>query len=175
MTLTGRRGRPFALQIDEGGYAQPNQCLLEKLRIGHGLEIPEFRDPEGDASGIDLAGSLQAIRLALVDAQLPFTIEESAHLSLLQFSTLQLWQDLSENWESFLRNPVVRHFVETPTDSFTSAAENTAASHRRRGISALPDPDRRLAASGGVTGRRRVAPSSSRARPAQASRRRSRT
>lgn len=140
VTLTGRRGRPFALQIDEGGYAQPNQCLLEKLRIGHGLEIPQFRDPEGDASGIDLAGSLQAIRMALIDAQLPFTIEESAHVSLLQFSTLQLWQDLSENWESFLRNPVVRHFVETPTDSFTDPVEGAAESNGAEASAYCPIP-----------------------------------
>jgi hypothetical protein len=118
VTITARRGRGFTLQIDDGAYAQPNQCLLEKLRIAHGLSIPEFSDPEADASGIDLAGSLQAIRLALVAAELPFAIEESAHISLLQFSTLQLWQDLSENWEKFMQNPVVRHLVETATDSF---------------------------------------------------------
>jgi hypothetical protein len=134
VTLQTYRGRPFTMQIEQGGYAEPNQCLLEKLRIGHGLSIPAFRDPETDASGIDLAGSLQAIRLALLDARLPFTIEESAHLSLLQFSTLQLWQDLSDNWETFLRNPVVRHLVETPTDSFTDPAA---------GVPLPPDPEAR--------------------------------
>jgi len=56
--------------------------------------------------------------MAMVAAELPFAVEESAHVSLLQFSTLQLWQDLSENWETFMQNPVVRHLVETPTDSF---------------------------------------------------------
>ena len=44
------------------------------------------------------------------------------HVALLQFSTLQLWQDLSENWETFMQNPVVRHLVETPTDSFVDHA-----------------------------------------------------
>lgn len=119
VTLKAQRGRSFSIQIDDGGYPQPNQCLLEKLRIGHGLSIPDFSTPRTDDSGIDLARSLQAIRLALLDAQLPFTVEESAHLTLVQFSTLQLWQDLTENWEHFLENPVVRHLVETPTDSFT--------------------------------------------------------
>jgi hypothetical protein len=126
VTITARRGRGFTIQIDDGAYAQPNQCLLEKLRIGHGLSIPEFNDPEADASGIDLAGSLQAIRMALVAAELPFAIEESAHISLLQFSTLQLWQDLSHNWETFMENPVVRHLVETPTDSFVDPAAAVA-------------------------------------------------
>ncbi len=121
--LKAYRGRGFGLQIEDGGYPQPNQCLLEKLRIAHGLSIPQFREPESDDSGIDLAGSLQAIRRALLDAQLPFSVEESAHLSLLQFSTLQLWQDLSENLETFLQNPVVRHMVQTPTDSFAESPD----------------------------------------------------
>ena len=122
ITITARRGRGFTIQIDDGAYAAPNQCLLEKLRIAHGLSIPEFSDPQADVSGIDIAGALQAIRMAMVAAELPFAVEESAHVSLLQFSTLQLWQDLTENWETFMQNPVVRHLVETPTDSFVDAA-----------------------------------------------------
>ena len=119
--LIARRGRPFQMQIDDGGFAQPNQCLLEKLRVSRGVEIPEFEDPEKDESGIDLGRSLQAIRLGMIDAGLPFAVEETAHLAILEFSTLQLWQDLTENWETFLRNPVVRHMVETPTDSFVDS------------------------------------------------------
>jgi hypothetical protein len=140
VTLTARRGRGFTLQIDDGAYAQPNQCLLEKLGIAHGLSIPEFSDPETDESGIDLAGSLQAIRMALLAAELPFAIEESAHIALLQFSTLQLWQDLSENWEKFTRNPVVRHLVETPTDSFVDPAADSEAPTDAEASSWCPIP-----------------------------------
>jgi hypothetical protein len=140
VTVVTHRGRPSAIQIDDGAYPQPNQCLLEKLRIGHGLSIPEFSDPEADASGIDVAGSLHAIRMALVAAQLPFAIEESAHLSLLQFSTLQLWQDLSENWETFVGNPVVRHLVETPTDSFADPASNSEIPGDAEATSYCPIP-----------------------------------
>lgn len=116
--LKARRAGPFQLRIDEGGYAQPNQCLLEKLRVSKGLTIPAFQNPDEDESGIDLAGSLQAIRMAMIEAELPYSVDETAHLALLQFSTLQLWQDLSDNWELFLQSPVVRHLIETPTDSF---------------------------------------------------------
>jgi len=138
VTLKAQRGRGYTIQIDDGGYPQPNQCLLEKLRIGHGLSIPHFSTPQTDDSGIDLAGSLQAIRIALLDAQLPFTVEESAHLTLVQFSTLQLWQDLTENWECFLENPVVRHLVETPTDSF--AEEDAALDASAEATSFCPIP-----------------------------------
>ena len=118
VTLRARRGRPFTLHIEEGAYAQPNQCLIEKLRLSQQLAIPAFENPPGDDSGIDVPGALQAIRMAVIEAQLPFTVDETAHLALLQFSTLQLWQDMTDNWTSFLRNPVVRHLIETPTDSF---------------------------------------------------------
>ena len=175
VTIRSSRNRPYQIQIEEGGYAQPNQCLLEKLRIGHGLTIPQFADPESDESGVDLAGALQAIRVAVVDAQLPFAVEESAHLALLQFSTLQLWQDLSENWETFLRNPVVRHLVETPTDSFTDPAQDVPLRTDAEALALLPDPDRRLATGSRSRGPRPAARSCSRARPAPASRRRSRT
>jgi hypothetical protein len=122
VTITVRRGRGFELHIEDGAYAHPNQCLLEKLRIAYGLSIPEFTDPETDESGIDLDSSLRAIRTALVAAELPFSIEESAQISLLQFSTLQLWQDLTDHWPTFARNPVVRHLIESTTDSFIDPA-----------------------------------------------------
>jgi hypothetical protein len=118
VTLKVRPGRPYQLQIDDGAYAIPNQCLLEKLRVSKGLVVPAFDTPELDESGIDLAGSLQQIRIALLQAQLAYRVEETAHVAVLQFSTLQLWQDLGENWAQFMANPVVRHLVETPTDSF---------------------------------------------------------
>lgn len=40
VTLIGRRGRPLQLQMEDGGCAIPNQCLLEKLRISKGLVVP---------------------------------------------------------------------------------------------------------------------------------------
>ena len=118
VTLHARRGRTFTLTIDDGAFAQPNQCLLEKLRVSKGLTIPQFEEPEDDDSGIDLEGSLGAIRHALLEASLPYVVEEHAQLALLQFSTLPLWQDVSDHWEQLLESPVVRHLVETPTDSF---------------------------------------------------------
>lgn len=139
VTLKARRGRPFQLQIEDGGYAIPNQCLLEKLRISKGLVVPSFETPELDESGIDLADSLQQIRVALVQANLRYRVEETAHLAILQFSTLQLWQDLSENWPSFLTaNPVVRHMVETPTDTFVDAVAEPAASALAEAEAYLP-------------------------------------
>jgi len=118
VVLQGRHGRPFEVRVEEGAFAQPNRCLLEKLRVAKGLEIPHFTEPESDEAGIDLPGALQEIRATLARAGLPYRVEETAHLAILQFSTLQMWQDLGENWPAFLANPVVRHLIETPTDTF---------------------------------------------------------
>ncbi len=118
VVLQGRHGRPFEVRVEEGAFAQPNQCLLEKLRVAKGLEIRHFTEPESDEAGIDLPGALQEIRATLARAGHPYRVEETAHLAILQFSTLQMWQDLGENWPAFLANPVVRHLVETPTDTF---------------------------------------------------------
>jgi hypothetical protein len=138
--VVGHRGRPFTLRIQDGVSAEPNQCLLEKLRGSHGLEIPQFSQPDSDDSGIDLPAAIQAIRLALIKAGLPFAIEESAHLALLQFSTLQMWQDLTENWSAFVGNPVVRHLVETPTDTFTDPVLESEPAEDAEATSWCPVP-----------------------------------
>lgn len=122
VTLKARHGQPFDLILEDGAVTQPNQCLLEKLRVAKGLEIPAFAEPDTDDAGIDLPVTLREIRAALLHAGLPYRVEETAHLGIFQFSTLQMWQDLGDNWPAFLTNPVVRHLVETPTDSFADPA-----------------------------------------------------
>jgi hypothetical protein len=117
-TIKGRRGQLFKVQAEEGAVAVANQCLLEKLRVSKQLTVPALEHPLADDAGIDVDDALSQLRFALLDAGLPYKVEETAHLAVFQFSTLQLWQDVTENWESFLGNSVVRHLVQSPTDSF---------------------------------------------------------
>ncbi|WP_062377042.1 DUF4011 domain-containing protein [Demequina pelophila] len=138
--LVGSRTRGFSLQIEEGAYAVPNQCLLEKLRLTFNLTIPAYEEPQTDASGIDLPDALQQIRLALLDARLDFRVDEVARLAIIQFSTLQMWQDLSANWEAFAANPVVRHMIETPTDSFGDGVDEAAFDASLESEAFLPIP-----------------------------------
>lgn len=115
---TTNRGERYNLVIDEAGASTPNYCLIEKLRVEFGLEIPGLANPSEDASGIDLAATFEAVRRAIADAQLRFRVEETVHLSILQFAKFPLWKDLDESWKELTRNSLVKHLVETPKEQF---------------------------------------------------------
>ncbi len=127
ITLTStHRGTQYRIALDEAGGSTPNFCLLEKLKQTFQLEIPDLAEPETDGSGIDLAAAFAATRAAITDAGLPFRVEETAHLAILQFAKFRLWKDLDENWEALAGNPLVRHLIETPTESFTDPVAEAA-------------------------------------------------
>lgn len=116
---TTNRGARYVLSIDEAGTSTPNYCLIEKLRLSFGLEIPELANPAEDASGIDLAGTFDAVRRAIAAAGLPFRVEENVALAILQFAKFPLWKDLDESWAALADNSLVRHLIETPLAAYT--------------------------------------------------------
>lgn len=93
-----RRGRHYRIRLDESGMSSPNYCQIEKLRQTHGLEIPGLDEPALDDAGIDLDAALDATRRAIAECGLPFRVEATAELAILQFSKFRLWKDLDENW-----------------------------------------------------------------------------
>ena len=115
----GRRGQPPTLTLDDGGETAPNLCLLEKMRVELGVELPALADPPVDDHGIDLAATLRAVRESLAERDLPFSVRESADLAVLNFSSFVLWRDLDRHWERFTGAPLVQHLVHTPTREFT--------------------------------------------------------
>ena len=122
------RGGDYRVRLDESGASTPNYCLLEKLRQQHGLTIEGLANPAGDAAGvnatgvdtagIDLAAAFRATREALLAAGLPYRVEETLDLSILQFAKFRLWKDLDENWQTLAGNSLVNHLVHTPTQPF---------------------------------------------------------
>ncbi|RKN47727.1 DUF4011 domain-containing protein [Micromonospora endolithica] len=118
----GSGRRPYALVIDGTEVASPNHCLVEWLRVKHGVRIPELERPVLDEHGIDVAKTLAAINTGLVDNRLDYRIDETASLRLLQFSTFQMWRDLTDHWPRFMENPVVRHLVESSGATFDDPA-----------------------------------------------------
>lgn len=112
------RGGHFRVVRDESGTSTPNYCLAEKLREQFNLSIPAFENPEQDSSGIDLEKTFAAVTRAIMDAGLPFHVEPTVDLAILQFAKFRMWKDLDENWETFLKAPLVKHLVETPTSEF---------------------------------------------------------
>lgn len=120
-------GYTFRLSIDEAGESTPNYCLLEKLRLSFGLDIPGLANPAKDDSGIDLPAAFTATRRALASARLPFTVEDTVDLSILQFAKYRLWKDLDENWKELASNSLVTHLIHTPTAEFVDPFEAPTA------------------------------------------------
>ncbi|MEV7988205.1 DUF4011 domain-containing protein [Micromonospora sp. NPDC085948] len=118
----GSGRRPYAMVIDGTEVASPNHCLVEWLRVRHSVRIPELERPVLDEHGIDIAKTLAAINAGLLDNRLNYRIDETASLRLLQFSTFQMWRDLTDHWPRFLENPVVRHLVESSGATFDDPA-----------------------------------------------------
>src|SRR5690606_19047781 len=56
----GKGGSRFTIELDETRSVEPNYCLVEKLRVTWGLEIPELTDPGEDEAGIDVDNALAA-------------------------------------------------------------------------------------------------------------------
>ncbi len=114
----------YRLSLDEAGGSTPNYCLLEKVKQTHGLQIPALAEPKEDLSGIDLKNTLDEVRKALASRELPFHVEDTVHLSILQFAKFRLWKDLDEEWETLLRNPLAAHLAYSPTDHFDDPGQS---------------------------------------------------
>ena len=125
LTPASRNGL-HRLTLDEAGAATPNWCLLEKLRQLHGLTVPGMAAPAEDGAGIDLQAALQALRTALAEHSLPWRVESTADLAVLQFAKFRLWKDLDEHWADLAANPLVRHLIEDPNEPFVDPAPDTA-------------------------------------------------
>ncbi|MBJ7454305.1 MAG: DUF4011 domain-containing protein, partial [Blastococcus sp.] len=119
LTPLSRTGS-YRLALDESGGTAPNYCLLEKLRQLHGLSIPTLTETADGT--MDVEAALEAMRVALVGHGLPYRVEATADLAVLQFAKYRLWKDLDEHWADFAENPLVRHLVHEPTERFTDPA-----------------------------------------------------
>ena len=123
VTLTApARGVVYRMTLDPSGGSTPNYCLLEKLRQVHGMEVPGLAEPVEDDSGIDLDAALRAMRTAVAGHGLPYRVEDTADLAVLQFAKFRLWKDLDDHWQQFSANALVRHLVETPIEPFPDDA-----------------------------------------------------
>src|SRR4051794_34431440 len=122
VTPMGKTGG-YRLTLDEAGSSTPNYCLLKKLRQLHGLVVPTLTDAVDGT--LDLQGALEAMRIALVGHGLPYRVEETADVAILQFAKFRLWKDLDEHWSDFADNPLVSHLVHEPTEAFEDPIRDT--------------------------------------------------
>lgn len=122
--LTGSKTRPFAVSQEADTKVEPNYCLIEKLRVEHDLEIPILAEPPKDEAGIDLPLIFTRLREFFVREGLSsFSIDDTAHLAILEFSSIDLWRDVSSNWQKLAQTPVVEHLIERPGEIFEDQIE----------------------------------------------------
>ncbi|MEO6086695.1 MAG: DUF4011 domain-containing protein, partial [Umezawaea sp.] len=122
---SGRGGR-YRVSLDVAGASTPNYCLLEKLRQVHGLDVPGLAEPAVDDAGIDLDAAFESTRAAIAERGLPYRVEPTADLAVLQFAKFRLWKDLDENWATFAQNPLVAHLVHRPEEVFVDPVSTSA-------------------------------------------------
>ena len=117
--FTGSAKDGYRLAIDSTSDPMPNQCLVEKLRTDHGVEIPTLANPPLDDAGIDVAALIGGVRAALIDR--PFggaVVHDDLALSVLDFASFRLWKDLRDHWQDLMDSPVFAHLVERPGETF---------------------------------------------------------
>jgi hypothetical protein len=112
----------YSMKLDGDETAQPNLVLLEWLKSTRGLDLDELAHPLLDDSGIAIGAVFAAIRKRLVEAELPYRLDESASLAILRFSTFQIWKDLDAHWAQLMQSPVVEHLVNRPGETFADPA-----------------------------------------------------
>lgn len=94
-----------------------NECLVEWLRRTADFEPEVLRNPPTDHSGIDMARVFAELREAMAARRLPFEVVVDSRLALLEFSTLEMWRDLSDHWGELADSSVISHLLadrETP-------------------------------------------------------------
>ena len=121
--LTGSSTRPYSVRMEPNAEMQPNYCLIEKLRQEYDLTLPQLESPPADDAGIDLPRVFRELRELFLERGLDFAVEDRAHLAILQYASLDMWRDVSDNWEKLTTSPVVDHFVHHPSEVFRDAVE----------------------------------------------------
>ena len=127
VNIAAARGRQeFTLSLDSSQQTTPNAALIEWLRREHGLSIPGLSEPLADRAGIDVDGVLAEVRKAIAERGLPLDVSGEARIATLDLSAFRMWQDLNLNADHFFDRPLVKHLVDTPTETFEDPAIEAA-------------------------------------------------
>ena len=115
---TVRSGFRLAAHDDD---ARINPTLLEMLRQDFRLSMPELeRDLPASENGLDIAHIWRFAREYLKDVS-GFELTEEVVLSIFSFAKHLMWKDLVDRTELLKKNPVVRHLIETPQQTYPGA------------------------------------------------------
>jgi hypothetical protein len=117
-----RKANIYAMSLDDSSPIMPNFSLLEKLSRELKFELPELREPAMDAHGYDIPGLFQSIRQRIAEEDRPFRVDETCAMGFFDFGNYRLWRDLGDNWQHYVKNPLVNHMVHHQNEPFVSTA-----------------------------------------------------
>jgi very-short-patch-repair endonuclease len=110
-----RSGFTLTLHDDEPRF---NPTLIEMLRQDFKLDlgIADGELPRDDA-GLDVRALWKAVSRAVKDIK-GWEVAEDVVLAMFSFAKYLMWKDLTERTDQLRENPVVRHLIDTPRDSY---------------------------------------------------------
>jgi hypothetical protein len=118
ITIKRNRLNEYAVVLDESSPVMPNFSLLEKLSRELKFELPKLRNPEQDHHGIDVQGLLDHVKLRIAEEGFPFRVDETCVIGFFDFGNYRLWRDLSDNWQHYMKNPLINHMVTKQNQSY---------------------------------------------------------
>ncbi|MDD5364860.1 MAG: DUF3320 domain-containing protein [Gallionellaceae bacterium] len=115
-----RSGFMLTLHDDEPRF---NPTLIEMLRQDFKLNlgVADGELPKDDA-GLDVAGIWKSVSHAVRDIK-GWEVAEDVVLAMFSFAKHLMWKDLTERTDQLRENPVVRHLIDTPRESYPSGLD----------------------------------------------------
>lgn len=112
-----RSGFSITLHGDEPRF---NPTLLEMLRQDFGLNlgVNDGQLPTDD-SGLDIVGIWNTVSRAIKDIK-GWEVREDVVLAMFSFSKHLMWLDLTAQIDNLRTNPVVRHLIDSPRETYPS-------------------------------------------------------
>ena len=109
---------PFKIKCDNEGEIVPNYCLSEWLKKEYGLTLTTLNELPEDNLELDILQMFTAISRELVEACTEMKVSQTAYLFIANFSTFNMWKDMSERWEKFMASPVFTHIATSSGRAF---------------------------------------------------------
>ncbi|WP_423037582.1 DUF4011 domain-containing protein [Undibacterium sp. Di26W] len=110
-----RSGFTLVLHDDEPRF---NPTLIEMLRQDFKLELGiKEGELDRDESGLDIAKIWRTVSAAIKDIK-GWEISEDVVLSMFSFAKYLMWVDLVQRTDQLRLNPVVKHLIDTPRDTY---------------------------------------------------------
>lgn len=99
-----------------------NLTLLEMLRQDFHLSLPGLESElPHDASGLDVIAIWRTVATAIKDMP-GWEVAEEVSLGQFSFAKYLMWKDLTDHTDELKQNPVVRHLIDTPTETYSDRA-----------------------------------------------------